>query len=97
MVRILPPQPGIQVLGTTSRKAQEKAGNSGFLRIRFSLQAPNSPILGRQLPKVSSRIREYSRFAETLARDLVRYALQGAPSSPFDRNLGPSIGVNGSF
>jgi hypothetical protein len=54
---------------------REWAGNPGSSRIRFCLQTPNSPVLGRQLPKVSSHDREYSRFAETAGGDLVRSRL----------------------
>jgi hypothetical protein len=74
-VRILPPQPPIPTFGQASQETRERAGNPGFSRIRFCLQTPNSPILGRQLPKVSSHDRENSRFAETTGGDLVRSRL----------------------
>jgi hypothetical protein len=59
-------------------KTREWAGNPGFSRIRFCLQAPNSPILGRQMPKVSGYNPEYSRFAEIVGGDLVRTRLLAA-------------------
>jgi hypothetical protein len=48
---------------------------AAFSRVRYGLQTPNSLISGRQSPKVSGHIREYSRFAETVGGDLVRSLL----------------------
>jgi hypothetical protein len=67
--------PPIPTFGQASQGTREWAGIPGFSRIRFCLQTPNLPILGRQLPKVSGHDREYSRFAETAGGDLVRSRL----------------------
>ena len=55
--------------------------NARFPRVRFRLQTPNSVISGRQLPKVSSHDREYSRFADTVGGDSVRSRLPPAGRS----------------
>jgi len=67
------------------------AENSGFSYVRIGLQAPNSLILGRQLPKVSGHVREYSRFEETFGGEEVRSALHGPSCSPFGRLLEPFV------
>ena len=66
-------QPGTPAIGQTLEGTRDRAGNAGFLRIRFRLQTPDSPILGAEWPKVSSHLREYSRFVETVGGDLVRW------------------------
>jgi hypothetical protein len=52
-----------------SLETPNKPGNGGFSRVGYRLQTPKSLILGRQLPKVSSHVGEYSRFAETFGGD----------------------------
>jgi hypothetical protein len=66
---ILPGQPGIPAFGRPSQETRKWAGNPGFSRIRFRLQARSSPNSRWKSPKVSSLVREYSRFAETIGGD----------------------------
>jgi hypothetical protein len=42
---------------------------SRLLRIRFSILSPGLPNSRRKSPKVSGRLREYSRFGETIGGD----------------------------
>jgi hypothetical protein len=62
-------QPASLAFGQTSEETRERAGNRGFSRIRFRLQAPGLPKLREKSPKVSGQIRKYSRFAETVCGD----------------------------
>ena len=51
-------QPGTPAIGQTLEGTRDRAGN-GFLRIRFRLQTPDSPILGpngRKSPATSANI-----------------------------------------
>jgi hypothetical protein len=65
-------------------KNAKKGRKQGFSRIRYRLQAPNSLFLGRQLPKVSGYVRQYSPFAKTTAGDRVRSELRRPSCSAFD-------------
>jgi hypothetical protein len=60
-----------------SLETQNKPGNPTISRIRFCLHTPVPAILAHQLPKVSDRLRDYSRFLKTRARDWGRFALGG--------------------
>jgi hypothetical protein len=62
-----------------------------FRAFGFVFRLPTSPILGRQLPKVSSHDRENSRFAEAAGGDLVRSRLPPESGSP-DRDQSPHRG-----
>jgi hypothetical protein len=95
-VRILRGQPGIPSVDWASRRTRSWAGNPGFSPISFRLQTPNSPFFGRQLLKVSSHVREYSRFWETSGGDLIRSALRGPAYSAIDRSLEPFVPEIGS-
>jgi hypothetical protein len=65
-----PPAPATQsCLRPGAQQTRERAGNPGFSRIRFRLRTPGSPKLRCKSPKVSGRVRKYSRFAETIGGD----------------------------
>ena len=66
---VLRRQPGIAAFGETMLPARHRPGNGGFSRIRLCLRTPNSLVSGPNLPKVSSRVRGNSRFAETIGGD----------------------------
>jgi hypothetical protein len=80
-------QPRIPAFGQAPQETREWAGNPGFSRIRFRLWAPRSPIPGWKSPKVSGLVREYSRFAETIAGDWFdhdcRLTVSGVLIAPF--------------
>ena len=84
-------QPSIPASGQALKETRDRAGNAGFSRIRFRLQTPNSPIFGRELPKVSGHVRDYSRFAETAAGDRVRSRL------PPDRTMSSNPSRSAGF
>jgi hypothetical protein len=60
-------QPATSAFGLASRKTSEWAGNAGFSRLRFRLQDPWFADMEAEIGKVSGHVREYSRFAETIA------------------------------
>ena len=61
----------------------ETGRKSGFSRIRFGLQTPGSPVLRRKSRKVSGRVREYSRFAETIGGDWFDHDCRPRAASDF--------------
>ena len=99
-VRILPPQPPIQVFGRTAQETREWAGNPGFSCIRFGLRAPSLPMLRRKLPKVSGLARGYSRLRRlsaetslitTAARPYREFDPIAPPVHPKRRVLRPNL------
>ena len=68
-VRILQGQPGSPAFGQAPQETHEWAGDPGFSCIRFRLWTPCPPHLRLKSPKVSSLLREYSRFRETVGGD----------------------------
>jgi len=73
----LPPQPAIPAVIDRSLGIAKEPANSGLLGLVRCLHAPTSLFWAGKLPKVSGRRREYSRFRETMAGDLVRQRLGG--------------------
>ena len=77
---ILPPQPPIPAFGDGLQPAPQKPGSTGFSRIRLCLQATDLSISGEELPKVSSRTCENSRFVEIFGAD--RFEHECRPTVP---------------
>jgi hypothetical protein len=59
------------------------AGNPGFSRIRLRLQTPGLAKLREKSPKVSTQIRKYSRFAETIGGDWFDHHCRSGPIVQF--------------
>src|SRR5262249_28750623 len=75
-----PSQPLLPIVGLPLKR-EKRPQKAGFPAIDFRLLAPISPLQAAKLPKVSRRTREYSRFPETAAGDLVRSRLPPEGSS----------------
>jgi hypothetical protein len=80
------------VFGPASLSLQEEAANSGLSRFGSCLRAPIWRFRSGRLPKVSGPIREYYRFRETMAGDLVRSRLPTERSIAERRNGNLHIG-----
>jgi hypothetical protein len=86
-VRILPGQPSSPAGGETTPEPSRKAHYSRAFAIRWTFRLAEFTKSEADLPKVSGRHREYSRFRETRAGDWVRSALRGAARSHIPCNL----------
>ena len=75
-------QPRSTAFGYASLSARKRPPTAAEHRRGFSLRAPISRFQSAKLPKVSGPIREYSRFQETAAGDLVRSRLSAAVPRP---------------